>query len=133
MRKYFIFAVSILVLGGAQADETATKITGDELRNLVTGANVVHYNKVGSTRRWTDDPDGTFVASSNAKGTVGGVGNSASANGHGKWSINSDDKYCVQIDWKHLDEKWCAFIVKAADGSYYLNSVDSGRKIEFSR
>jgi hypothetical protein len=58
---------------------------------------------------------------------------SAPKTASGKWSINSDGKYCIQIDWKAEDEKWCASIVKAADGIYYLNSVESARKIEFAK
>ena len=132
MLKYIVFAVSILVLGGAQAQaqESGTKISGDELRALVTGANVTHVNRHGSERRWTNEADGTFVASSTNKKHGGAM--SRSATGHGKWSIGSDDKLCIEIDWKREDEKWCAAIVKA-DGSYYLNSVESARKIEFSR
>ena len=131
MHRIMIAAVSALILGGAQAQESGTKITGDELSALVTGANVTHVNRYGSLRRWTNEPDGSFVAStSNQKhGSV----MSASRSGQGKWSINGDGKYCIQIDWKAEDEKWCAFIVKAADGGYYLNSVDPARKIEFAK
>ena len=76
-------------------------------------------------------PDGSFVASSDSKQYAGAMGYAAT--GSGKWSINGDGKYCVEIDWKRLDEKWCAFIVKGAYGGYYLNSVDPARKIEFTR
>jgi hypothetical protein len=130
MHKFIAGAVSLLALAGVQAQESGTKITGDELSALVTGANVTHVNRYGSVRRWTNDADGTFVAStSNQKR---GSALTAPRTGQGKWSINSDGKYCIQIDWKAEDEKWCAFIVKAADG-YYLNSVDPARKIEFAK
>lgn len=131
MRKYIVAIASFLALGGVQAQDSGSKITGDELRALVTGANVTHYSKAGSVRRWTNEPDGSLVASSDAKQFAGAVGHATT--GRGNWSINGDGKYCVEIDWKRLDEKWCASIVKAADGGYYLNSVDPSRKIEFTR
>jgi hypothetical protein len=46
--------------------------------------------------------------------------------------VNEDGKYCIHIDWPHVDEKWCASILKAGD-SYYLRSVDSAQKIEFAK
>ena len=131
MRRYIVAAASVLALAGAQAQESGTKVTGDELRALVTGAKVTHYSKTGSVRRWTNEPDGTFAASSDSKQFTGAMG--FAVTGVGKWSINGDGKYCVVIDWKRVDEKWCAFIVKGADGGYYLNSVDPARKIEFAK
>jgi hypothetical protein len=132
MRKFIVAAVSILVLGGVQAQESGTKISGDELRALVTGAKVTHVNRYGSVRRWTDDPDGTFVAStSNQK--HGGALTGSSYTGQGKWLINDDGKFCIEIDWKRDDEKWCATIVKGEDGIYYLGKVDPARKIEFAK
>jgi hypothetical protein len=131
MRTIVVAVLSALVVAGARADETGSKIAGDELRSLVTGAKVLHVSRAGSVRRWTNEADGTVVASSSNQKYSGAM--SASATGSGSWSINSDGKFCIEIDWKREAEKWCAFIVKAADGSYYLNSVDPARKIEFAR
>ena len=131
MRRYIVAAASVLALAGAQAQESGTKVTGDELTALVTGTKVAHTSKAGSLRRWTNEPDGTLVAStSNQKY---GSAMSSSRTGQGKWSINETGKFCIEIDWKREDEKWCAFIVKGADGGYYLNSVDPARKIEFAK
>jgi|APMI01.1.fsa_nt_gi hypothetical protein len=131
MHRIIIAVASALILGGVQAQESGTKITGGELSALVTGANVTHVNRYGSVRRWTNEADGTLVAStSNQKH---GSAMSAARSGQGKWSINDGGKFCIEIDWKREDEKWCAFIVKATDGSYYLNSVDPARKIEFAK
>lgn len=113
------------------ADEAATKVTGDELRTLVTGAKVHHTNSFGSERRWVDEPDGTFVASSSNKKF--GSALSAPATSSGKWFINDADKYCIEIDWKRELEKWCATIVRGEDGTYYLGKVDPARKIEFTK
>jgi hypothetical protein len=131
MTGYIAAVVSVLFLGGVQAQESGTKITGDELSALVTGAKVTHYSKAGSVRRWTNEPDGSLVASSDAKQFASAAGYATT--GRGKWSLSGDGKYCIEIDWKRVDEKWCASIVKAADGGYYLGSVDPSRKIEFSK
>jgi hypothetical protein len=107
-------------------------LSGDELKTLVTGATVEQVTKSGNPRRWKNEPDGSLMASSYAirSGRLMGQQSSASP---GTWSINDEGKYCVRIDWKRVEEKWCAFIVRAADGGYYLNSVDPGLKIEFSK
>ena len=131
MRVILVAMVSAVATFGAVAQETGEKVTGEELRSLVTGAKVVHVNSNGSVRRWTNEPDGTLLAwSSNQKH---GSAMSTPRSGQGRWSIDDKGKYCIEIDWKRDDEKWCAFIVKAADSSYYLNSVDPSRKIEFAK
>jgi len=131
VRTYIVAIASLLALGGVQAQEGGTKVSGDELRALVTGANVTHLTKSGSLRRWTNEPDGTLVASTSNQKYGGAM--SASSSSTGKWSINDAGKFCIEIDWKRELEKWCAFIVKGADGGYYLNSVDPVRKIEFAK
>ncbi|MGA9396186.1 MAG: hypothetical protein WCA83_13965 [Azonexus sp.] len=130
MRAIIVAVISVLAVVGVRADEAGSRVVGDELRALVNGANVTHVTRAGSERRWTDEADGTLVASSTNKKRGSAMGGAVTA--QGKWSVSADDKYCVEIDWKREDEKWCAAIIKA-DGSYYLNSVDPARKIEFSR
>ena len=115
----------------AVAEEAATNVTGDELRALVTGAKVYHVSSAGSERRWTNEPDGTLVASTSNKKYGGAM--SAPSSSPGKWSINDAGKYCIEIEWKREAEKWCATIVKGQDGTYYLGKVDPARKIEFAK
>ena len=90
-----------------------------------------HVNRFRSERRWTNEPDGTLVASSSNQKYGGAIPVSTSS--PGKWYINDAGKYCIEIDWKRELEKWCASIVKATDGTLYLNSVESDRKIEFAK
>ena len=116
----------------AVADEAGTRLSGEELKTLVTGATVEHVAKTGSQRRWKNDEDGSFMATSNNKKSGNALGQHSTTS-PGTWSIDSEGKYCVQIDWKREPEKWCAFIIKGSDGGYYLNSVDPSRKIEFSK
>jgi len=131
MRSIIVAIISVLAIVGVRADESGTKIGAEELRLLVTGAKVTHVSSSGSIRRWTNEPDGTLVASSSNQKYGGAL--SASASSSGKWSINSDGKFCIDIDWKREAEKWCAFIIKAPDDSYYLNAVNPARKIEFAK
>ena len=132
MRKIVWLVLPAVASFAAVADEAGTRLSGEELKTLVTGATVAHVAKTGSQRRWKNDEDGSFMATSNNKKYGNALGQHSTAS-PGTWSINSEGKYCVQIDWKHETEKWCAFIVKGTDGGYYLNSVDPSRKIEFSK
>ncbi len=116
----------------AAAQDGAVKVAGEELAALLSGAKVTHVSRYGSIRYWTNQPDGSLVASTDNKNYGGATGTKGSS-ARGTWSINGDGKYCVQIDWRREAENWCAAIVKAADGAYYLNSVDPAKKIEFSR
>ena len=131
MLAKLIAGVVVVASFQAGADEVATKVSGDELRTLVTGAKVHHVSSFGSERRWTNEPDGTLVASTSNKKYGGAM--SASVSSPGKWSINDAGKYCIEIDWKRELEKWCATIVKGEDGTYDLNKVDPARKIEFTK
>ena len=131
MLAKLIAGVAVVASFQAGADEVATKVSGDELRTLVTGAKVHHVSSSGSERRWTNEPDGALVASTSNKKYGGAM--SASVSSPGKWSINDAGKYCIEIDWKRELEKWCATIVKGEDGTYYLNKVDPARKIEFTK
>jgi hypothetical protein len=133
MRKIFWLLLPAVASFAAVADEAGTRLSGDELKTLVTGATVTHVARsTGSTRRWKNDVDGSFMATSNNKKYGNALGQHSTSS-PGTWSINDEGKYCVRIDWKREEEKWCAYIVRAADGGYYLNSVEPGREIEFSK
>ena len=132
MRKIDCFVLPAIASFAAVADEAGTRLSGEELKTLVTGATVAHVSKAGSQRRWRNEPDGNFMATSNNKKYGSALGQQTAAS-PGTWSINDEGKYCVRIDWKREEEKWCAYIVRAADGGYYLNSVQPGREIEFSK
>ena len=126
-----IAAVAIVASFQAFADEAAIRVSGEQLRALVTGAKVHHVNSFGSERRWVNETNGTLVASTTNKKLGGAM--SAPSSSSGKWFINDADKYCIEIDWKRELEKWCSDILKSEDGTYYLNKVDPVRKIEFAK
>ena len=131
MRKIVWLLLAAVASFAAGAGEDGTRFSGEGLKALVTGATVDHVAKTGSQRRWVNNEDGTFMATSNNKKYGSAMGQQSSTR-PGTWSINDEGKYCVEIDWKRELEKWCAFIVKGTDGGYYLNS-DPTRKIEFSK
>ena len=73
----FLFGAS--AVAGAQAltfadvkAKNATQLTADELRALMPGAKVVSRTPQGSTRYWQNKPDGTFIPSSDGRGSCGG-------------------------------------------------------------
>jgi len=132
MHKIIWLLLPAVASFAAVADDAGTRLSGEELKTLVTGATVAHVSKSGSQRRWRNEPDGNFMATSNNKKYGSALGQHTAAS-PGTWSINDEGKYCVRIDWKREEEKWCAYIVRGADGDYYLNSVDPGRKIELSK
>lgn len=129
--RMLLAVLLVSVLSGAVADESATKMSREELLAFLPETRVTHVSKTGSTRVWTNAKDGSLLASSDNKkyGSVMGTGAASST---GTWMVNDEGKYCVHIDWKRESEKWCASILKATDG-YYLNSVDPTRKIDFAK
>lgn len=93
------------------------KITGDELRQALTGAKVTSKTRHGSTRNWYNNADGNFIASSDSRGYKGRA-TAYPTTGSGSWQISPLDQYCVTINWRVEDEKWCVFILRA-EGKIY--------------
>lgn len=130
MRRFVALVVACLATSLVVADEGAVKMTREELLTFLPGARVTHVNSGGSTRVWTNNPDGTLMASSDGKKYGGAFG--APGSSSGSWKVNDEGKYCVSIDWKREAENWCSSILKATDG-YYLAKVDPSRKIQFAK
>jgi hypothetical protein len=65
----------------------------------------------GNVRRWTNEPDGRFIASS--RGPLG-----SQTTGKGSWRLTDDGQYCVEIIWKTVDEQWCRVVYEYASGTY---------------
>jgi hypothetical protein len=132
MRMFASLVVAGALSTVAVADDGAVKMTRAELQSFLPGTNVTHTNKGGSLRRWTNEADGTLVASTNNKGTYGSAYGTSSVSATGTWMVDEKGKYCINIDWKRVEEKWCSSILKAGD-SYYLGLVDPAQKIEFAK
>ena len=120
----FVFCTFLLYPAAGIAEELTVgdlknpqTITGDELRQVLTGAKITSKTRHGSTRHWTNNADGKFIASSDSRGYKGRT-TAYHTTGSGSWHVSPLDQYCVTIDWRAVDEKWCVFILKA-DGKYY--------------
>lgn len=133
IRVLSVSAAAILLTctaASALADETPVRMSRDELLAFIPGTEVSHVNRFGSQRRWTNGADGKFVASSDNK-RFGNSTGSSNASAPGTWRISDDGRYCISIDWRREAENWCSYIVKGADGQFYLGTVDEARRIEF--
>ncbi|MBK6974395.1 MAG: hypothetical protein IPH26_16100 [Sterolibacteriaceae bacterium] len=109
--------------------QNAVQLTADELKQLMPGAKVAHHSDAGSLRRWTNEADGKFVASSDVHRDPGWVGKTKSSGGRGTWHIGDNATYCVAIEWPGRSENWCRYIFKAGDKYYGVKSLVDGAGI----
>lgn len=132
MSKLVFAILGSVVAISAYAQESAVKMSREELLSFLPGTKVTHINSGGSKRHWTNEPDGTLYATTDNK--IFGNGTGSAVGGHaGTWKVNDEGKYCFDVDWKSVHEAWCSNILKGADGTYYLNKVDEKRKIVFAK
>jgi len=102
-------ASSLAVLcaaGLAQADtlsladikaRNGTQLSEEQLQKLIPGANVVNHAPNGSTRTWTNKPDGSLVASTDSRGRSS-TGGTRAHSAEGSWRIENG-AYCVKMEW----------------------------------
>lgn len=125
-----------LVLNDVKA-QNGVQLSADELKQLMPNAKVVSYYVEGgtSTRRWTNEPDGKFVASSDARRDPSWLMRSLTA--PGTWHVGDNGTYCVTIDWPKRSENWCRYIFKVGEKYYGVKTVTDGATIahefEFSK
>ena len=144
----YLFASALLALSlAAQAEglvlndlkaQNGVQLSADELKQLMPNAKVVSHSKEGSTRRWTNEPDGKFVASTDIGRDVGLMMKGQSVKtGQGTWHVGDNGTYCVTLDWKQRSENWCRFIFKVGEKYYGVKTVNDGATIahefEFSK
>jgi hypothetical protein len=115
--------------------QNGVQLSAEELKQLMPNAKVVSHQKEGSTRLWTNEPDGKFVASSDIRRDISKLGRSASA--PGTWHVGDNGTYCVTIDWPHRSENWCRYIFKVGGKYYGVKTVTDGATVahefEFSK
>lgn len=115
--------------------QNGVQLSADELKQLMPNAKVVSHHKEGSTRRWTNEPDGKFVASSDQHSNISRLGRSTT--GRGTWHVGDNGTYCVTIDWDRRTENWCRYIFKVGGKYYGVETVNDGATIahefEFSK
>ena len=110
------------------------QLTGDALKELMPEAKVTNHLASGSTRRWTNNADGNFVASTDGRSLSGG--RNIPASGQGSWRLANNGTYCVIIKWGLLTEDWCSYIFKAGDKYYGVRRLDGNAptsEFEFSK
>jgi hypothetical protein len=132
MSKLAFAVLGSLVAMSALAQDAVVKMTREELLAFLPGTKVTHVNAGGSERHWTNEPDGTLYATTNNKIFGSGTGSTTSGKA-GTWKVNEEGKYCFDVDWKTVSEKWCATILKGEGDTFYLGKVDEKRKIIFAK
>lgn len=109
------------------------ELSADELRKLMPGAKVVSHTPAGATRLWENKPDGTFIASSEGRGSASG--SNATATSAGTWKVTDDGRLCVTIAWPRTPDNWCRRIYKLDDRYYGVSGADDksvAHEFEFS-
>jgi hypothetical protein len=107
-------------------------LTRQELLDLVPNAKVSRVITNGNLHIWINDPDGTFIVSSDNRAT-----NGVPATGRGKWHITDDGRYCIFIQWRTNSEEWCRFVLNASGTFYTAKSLKPGTekiyKLDFKK
>lgn len=97
-------------------------LSKEELEQLLPGATMRRVTDKGNHHSWSNDPDGSFIVSSDNRAT-----NGRNSTAPGKWHLSGDGRYCVLIDWKRVEaEEWCRFVIKTTDGYYAAKSDKVG-------
>jgi hypothetical protein len=115
-----------LVLNDIKA-QNGVQLSADELKQLMPNAKVVSYTKEGSTRRWTNEPNGKFVGSSDVRRDPGMGKKSSTA--QGTWHVGDNGTYCVTLNWPKRSENWCRYIFKVGEKYYGVKTVADGATI----
>ncbi len=114
--------------------QNGVQLTADELKQLMPNAKVVSHQREGSTRHWTNEPDGKFVASSDVRRDMSKAKNTTA---QGTWHVADNGTYCVTIDWRTRPENWCRYIFKVGEKYYGVKNVSDGAAVahefEFSK
>lgn len=120
------FGQQAQVLRDLESKQPST-LSKDELKQLLPGAKMGRVTTIGNTQFWSNDPDGTFIISSDNRVPTPGASFSRASTAPGKWHISDDGRYCVLIEWKRVDtEEWCRYIIKTTDGFFATKSDKVG-------
>jgi hypothetical protein len=107
------------------------KLEKSALDSMITGATTESISRAGNKRSWDNMGGGRLVGRS-----YGGLQRASGTAGEGKWRIDDDGKYCVDIAWTGNtysgEEKWCAAVVKVGDDHYAVFSK-TAMKLTFKK
>lgn len=104
--------------------QNAVLLTVDELRQLLPGANMSRRTLAGNTHRWTNEPSGEMIVSSDGTGKYQGGGRGGT--GKGTWHIGDNGTYCVTIEWNRSSDNWCRYFFRLGEKYYGVSSVANG-------
>ncbi len=124
---------STMLLGDLRA-QNGVQLSAADLKQLMPGAKVVHRTEAGSTRDWTNDPEGTFIASSdNGASTV----HRRPSQAKGTWHVGDNGTYCVTLEWRTASENWCRYIFRVGEKFYGVSTIANraakAQEFEFNR
>ena len=125
----------VVMLGEVKAKH-AVQLSTDDLKQLLPDAKIVQHTVAGSTRRWTNNGNGTFVASSDGFSLT--MGQYDGGTGQGTWRIDEErGTFCVTLQWIRLQEEWCRYILRAGEKFYGFDKLtddsERGGEWEISR
>jgi hypothetical protein len=104
----------------------ALKLSKEQLDELMPGAKISgKVPSTGSMNFWTNDPDGTLIASTdNRSGISSSITNRGGATAPGKRNVTPDGRYCLHIEWKRIpNEDSCRVVFKTPEGYFGAKSV----------
>lgn len=112
----------------------AKRLDKEELQKLIPDSTNTHPSFVSTnTRRFENKADGTLY------GTASGAFIRGLGAGTGKWSIDDQARYCVDILWPGPagsgggPEKWCVGLWKLGDDIYAVGRGGKIYKHEFKK
>jgi hypothetical protein len=139
MRRVIVLCSTLVFCSAAAADITSyadvkanngVQLTTAQLNELLPGSKVTNKTQAGSTRTWTNKPDGTLAASTDGRGFAGG--RNAYATAEGTWKVTENGRYCVIIKWPAAVDDWCLLLFKVGDKYYTVGRTeDASRTMEF--
>ena len=124
---------AVVAAGPAWSAEPATladlqapvPLSRAEVQTLMSGATVSRVNDKGNTHRWTNEPGGEMVVSSDNRSD--GKASTARA----RWSVDEQGRYCLQVHWKRgAAEDSCRYILRAGDRHFAVEALEpASRKL----
>jgi hypothetical protein len=97
-------------------------LSAEELQRVIPGAKVIMRPPNGDTVLWTNNLDGTLVASTDARGGSN-MGGQRVQSAEGSWRIQNG-AYCVEMRFGRKEPQWCRHIYKIG-AKYYGVRVHS--------
>jgi hypothetical protein len=137
MDKRVLLIVCLFVAAGVRAEglvlndlkaRNAVRLSGGELKEVMSGAKITTKSETGSTRNWTNNADGKFIAYNDGKSSMCNQVVGCRTSDRGTWHLEDNGTYCVSIGWYNgkIPETWCRYVYKVGEKYYSVKSVADG-------